>query len=242
MTNKNTMTLSLLSSLYLLGSAAANRNNIFGRSVHKRSSPLKRIRRAERKASLVTEEVTTIKAPRILTEDGVQKKPNAEIATVEDARILIEDGVQTETSTSRVLDALSSSMPLSFEFSMSSMIHFEEMSMSMLDFSMPSIEPPTDATPTPSAVVPPATTDPKMDLASLFAKALVSDIPIGAPHTIESTLTLFRFAPSFSSLKTSSNAPVWILPRTLAWCPRSLPFGSGASGPADNDACTLPTA
>ena len=241
MTNKNTMTLSLLSSLLLLGSAAADRNNIFGRSVHKRSSPLKRIRRAERKTSLVTEEVTTIKAPRILTEDGVQKKPNAEIATVEDARILIEDGVQTETSTSRVLNALSS-MPLSFEFSMSSMIHFEEMSMSMLDFSMPSIEPPTDATPTPSAVVPPATTDPNMDLASLFAKALVSDIHIGAPHTIESTLTLFRVAPSFSSLKTSSNAPVWILPRTLAWCPRSLPFGSGASGPADNDACTLPTA
>ncbi len=64
------MTLSLLSSLLLLGSAAADRNNIFGRSVHKRSSPLKRIRRAERKTSLVTEEVTTIKAPRILTEDG----------------------------------------------------------------------------------------------------------------------------------------------------------------------------
>jgi hypothetical protein len=52
--------------------------------------------------------------------------------------------------------------------------------MSMLDFSMPSKEPPTDATPTPSAVVPPATADPNMDLASLFAIALVSDIPIGA--------------------------------------------------------------
>ena len=174
---QETMTLSLLSSLLLLGSAAADRNNIFGRSVHKRSSPLKRIRRAERKASLVTEEVTTIKTP--LTEDGVQKKPTAEIATVKEPRILIEDGVQTEPITSRVLDALSS-MPSSFELSMSSMIHFEEMSMSMLDFSMPSKEPPTDATPTPSAVVPPATADPNMDLASLFAIALVSDIPIGA--------------------------------------------------------------
>ena len=128
------MTLSLLSSLLLLGSAAADRNNIFGRSVHKRSSPLKRIRRAERKTSLVTEEVTTIKAPRILTEDGVQKKPNAEIATVEDARILIEDGVQTEHITSRVLDALIN-MPLLFEFSMSSMTHisaFQALSLPLM--------------------------------------------------------------------------------------------------------------
>ena len=109
----------------------------------------------------------------------------------------------------------------------------------MLDFSIPSIEPPTDATPTLTAVAPPATTNPNADLASLFAKALVSDFP---RQTIESTLTLFRFAPSFSSLKMSSNAPVLILPRTLAWCLRSLPFGAGASGPADNDACTLPTA
>jgi hypothetical protein len=54
---------------------------------------------------LVTDEVTTIKAPRILTEDGVRTKPTEEITTVEAHRILIEDGVQTEHSTSRVLDA-----------------------------------------------------------------------------------------------------------------------------------------
>jgi hypothetical protein len=160
------MTLSLLSSLLLLGLAAAERKFILGRSVHKRSSPLKRIRRAERKASLVTREVTTIKAPRILTEDGVQKKPTEEITTVEAPRIRIEDGVQTEHSTSRVLGALLS-MPLSFEFSM--LTHFEE-----------SIEPPVDATPTPSAVAPLPTTDPNADLASLFAQALVSDFPIRA--------------------------------------------------------------
>ena len=83
------MMISLLSSLLLIGSAAPEGKIKYGRSVHKRSSPLKRIRRAERNASLATEEVTTIKAPRILTEDDVQKKPTAEIATVEIPQIAI---------------------------------------------------------------------------------------------------------------------------------------------------------
>jgi hypothetical protein len=198
------MALSLFSFLLLLGAAAADRKIIFGRSMHKRSSSLKRIRRAQRETLLVTEEVTTVEAP----------------------TILIDDGVQTERSTSRVLNERSS-MPLLFEFT---------------DFSMPSIETPTYATPTPSAVAPPPPIDPNADLARLFAQALVSDFPIGARQTIESTLTLFCFAPSFSSLMTSANAPVWILPRTLAWCPHSLTCGSGATEPADDEAFTLPMA
>mgnify|MGYP001028112844 CR=1 FL=1 len=125
------MKLSLLSSLLLLGWAAAERKIIFGRSVHKRPSPLKRIRSSPREELPLTKEVTTSEAPRILIEDG-----------------------------SRGLDE--SNMSFSLDFSM---------------FSVPIIEPTTDATPTQSPVAPPV--EPNADLAKLFVQALVSGFPIG---------------------------------------------------------------
>jgi hypothetical protein len=148
---------SVLPFILLLGSAAAERKIIFGRSIHmrQRSSP-QRIRTAQRETSAVTEEVATDEAHRILIQDSFR-----------------------EDDASFGLDAISR-MPSPFDFSMLGSI---SMSISH-DISTPIIEPPTYTTPTPSSVATSAPLDPNADLGSLFAIALVSNFPIGGPSAI----------------------------------------------------------
>jgi hypothetical protein len=224
---RNTMHSILPFLLLLLGSAAAERKIIFGRSIHMRQrSPLQRIRTAQRETTVATDEVATDEAQRILVQDGFP-----------------------EDDTSFGLDAISD-IPLSFDFSM-----LGSMSMSD-DLGTPVVDPPAETTtypaettPSPSAVATSAPLDPNADLASLFAMALVSIVfPTGRPagqfFFFESSLTPSPpLAPSVTpSSRTSASAPAWISTRTPAWCPRSPPRGWGARGPAGDEASTPPTA
>ena len=225
---RNTMHSILPFLLLLLGSAAAERKIIFGRSIHMRQrSPLQRIRTAQRETTVATDEVATDEAQRILVQDGFP-----------------------EDDTSFGLDAISD-IPLSFDFSM-----LGSMSMSD-DLGTPVVDPPAETTtypaettPSPSAVATSAPLDPNADLASLFAMALVSVFPpTGRPagHFFSSNRRSRHSPPpprlpSLPSSRTSASAPAWISTRTPAWCPRSPPRGWGARGPAGDEASTPPTA
>ena len=158
--DNNFVMISLISSLLLLGSASAERKIIFGRSVHKRPSHLKRIRSSQRETeetSPISKEVTTVEASRILLE---------------------EDGFRTEYMTNDKL-----SMPLSFEFSMFGGVpHLEGSSVSLsLDFSMLIIETPMNPTNSPSAW-----TDADAMSTEQSGAITVSDVdfPIGCPSVI----------------------------------------------------------
>jgi hypothetical protein len=145
---------SLLSFILLLGPAAAERKIILGRTIYMRK------RTSPKRIQSAQREITVV---------------TKEVTNNKAPRILIEDSFQED-------DAPFGGISLSFDFSIPI----------SPDFSMPFIEPPTDTTPaqstdttpTPSSVAPPAPLYPNADLASLFAKALVSNYSYRSPSYV----------------------------------------------------------